>query len=117
MDNESQSSMSSLENDYSATILLFSHEFPSDDVQALFRSLHRHSQGLKFPLLAAFLTECGRIAKEEIAKLPKHLQEGIPTFQTVLGLASHFEELKRGPLGGAWEGALLCIYQLATLIG
>jgi hypothetical protein len=117
MDTDSQSSMSSLEGDLTTRLLLFSHEFPSDDVQELFRSIHRHSKGRKFPLLATFLSECDMIIKEEVVKLPKYLQEDIPAFHTVTGLALHFDELRKGPLGGSWEGAFLCIYQIATLIG
>ena len=116
-DTQSHSSMVSIGAETSTEIVLFSHEFPSDDVQELFRSLHRHSKGLRFPLLAAFLTESNRVLKEEISKLPKHLQDEIPSFHTVTTLAIHFDELRKGPLGGAWEGAFLCIYQIAMLIG
>lgn len=117
MDTDSQSSMSSLEGDLTTKLLLFSHEFPSDDMQELFRSIHRHSKGQNFPLLAAFLSECDLIIKEEIAKLPKFLQADIPAFHTITELAMHFDVLRKGPLGGSWEGAFLCIYQIATLIG
>lgn len=117
MDTTSQSSLQSLGTEYTAEVILFSHEFPSDDVQELFRGLHRHSKGRKFVLLAAFLTECDHILKEEIARLPKHLQDQLPPFQTVTKLVSNFDELRKGPLGGAWEGAFLCIYQIAMLIG
>ncbi len=112
-----QSSTQSFETEYAAKLLLFSHEFPSDDVQELFRGLHRHSKGRKFTLLAAFLTECDHILEEEIARLPKQLQDQLPPFQTVTRLASHFDALRKGPLGGAWEGAFLCIYQIAMLLG
>jgi asperthecin polyketide synthase len=117
METQSQSSTTSLGTECTAELLLFSHEFPSEDVQMLFRSLHRHSKGRKFPLLASFLMECDHIVKEEISKLPKQLQDQLPPFRTVTTLASHFDELKNGPLGGAWEGAFLCIYQIAMLIG
>ncbi|KAH8694996.1 beta-ketoacyl synthase domain-containing protein [Talaromyces proteolyticus] len=98
-------------------LLLFSHEFPADDVQELFRGLHRHSKGTKFPLLATFLTECTRVLKEEISKLPRELQDDIPAFHSVTTFAAYFNELRKGPLGGAWEGAFLCIYQIAMFIG
>ncbi|EFX04268.1 polyketide synthase [Grosmannia clavigera kw1407] len=32
-------------------------------------------------------------------------------------LASQWEKLRNGPLGGAWEGAFVCIYALAMFIG
>lgn len=117
MDAQSQSSMASIGAECSAEFLLFSHEFPSDDVQELFRGLHRHSKGRKFPLLAAFLTECDHTLREEISKLPNQLQEQMPPIQTVNSLASRFDDLRKGPLGGAWEGAFLCIYQIAMLLG
>ncbi|GAB1319950.1 hypothetical protein MFIFM68171_10160 [Madurella fahalii] len=40
----------------------------------------------------------------------------VPPFDDVVTLGSRWETLRRGPVGGAWEGAMVCLYQLAVLI-
>ncbi|ORY71358.1 uncharacterized protein BCR38DRAFT_8694 [Pseudomassariella vexata] len=97
--------------------ILFSHEFPSGDVQDLFRRLHRFSKLPRHPLLAHFLHECTSVLRQEVQKLPRPLRDSVPPFHHVITLASHWKELKDGPLGGTWEGAFVCIYEMAMLIG
>jgi asperthecin polyketide synthase len=119
MDTRSHSSSDvvSLGNEFSTKLVFFSHEFPCDDLQELFRCLQRQSRDSSLPLLATFLAECTSVLKEEALKLPQSLRDLLPPFQTVIALATAFDELQKGPLGGAWEGALLCILEIGMLIG
>lgn len=117
MDNQSNASLSSFDACCDVQLLLFSHEFPTIDIKDIFRSFHRHRKGQRYPLLAAFLSECDKIMLEEVSKLPSHQQEELPPFSTVTSLANQFDSIRKGSLGGSWEGAFLCIYQLAALIG
>jgi Starter unit:ACP transacylase in aflatoxin biosynthesis len=119
MDTQSHSSsdLVSLGNEFSTKLVFFSHEFPCDDLQELFRSLQRHSREKGLPLVATFLAECTNVLKDEARKLPQSLRDLLPPFQTVMALAAGFGELRKGPLGGAWEGALLCILEIGMLIG
>lgn len=107
----------SLTSDFSTKLVFFSHEFPCDDLQKLFRHLRRHSKERGFPLLAAFLAECTTVLKEETLKLPQSLRDILPPFQTVTDLAAGFGELRKGPLSAVWEGALLCVLEIGMLIG
>ena len=117
MTTPSHSSEDSFELDGNADLLLFSHEFPIDDIQELFRALHRHKKGTNFPLLSLFLSQCDVLLLEVVAKLPHTLREDLPPFKTATGLALHLDNLRKGPLAGSWEGVFLCIYQLALFIG
>ena len=117
MDTPSHSSDISLGNDFSTKLVFCSHEFPCDDLQELFRHLQRHSKEKSFPLLAAFLAECTNVLKEEALKLPQPVADLLPSFQTLLALAARLGELRKGPLGGALEGALLCVLEIGMLIG
>ncbi len=103
-------------NDFTTKLVFFSNEFPSDDLQDLFRRLHRHSKDKRFRLLATFLEECTTVIKEETLKMPQPLQDLLPPFQTVLNLADQ-GEFRQGPLGGALESALLCVLEIGMLIG
>jgi hypothetical protein len=40
----------------------------------------------------------------------------IPPFETILNFAD-YHELRKGPLSGSIEGLLLCVLELAILIG
>lgn len=103
-------------NDFTTELVFFSNEFPNDDLQDLFRRLHRHSKDKRFRFLATFLEECTAVIKEEALKLPQPLQDLLPSFQTVLTLANH-GKFQQGPLGGALESALLCVLEIGMLIG
>jgi hypothetical protein len=103
--------------DRDAKLILFSHEFPSGDVQDLLRRLHRHAKLPRHPHLACFLQGCASVLRNEVQKLPRPLRELVPPFHDVATLVSHWDELKNGPLQGTWEGAFLCIYEIAMLIG
>jgi hypothetical protein len=122
MDTPSSSDSSGkLPVDFSTKLIFFSHEFPCDDLQELFRYLQRNSKKKRFPLLATFLADSTAVLKEEALKLPQSLQDLLPIFnsQTFLGIAAGLAkgDLKKGPLGGALEGALLCILEIGMLIG
>ncbi|RFU80155.1 beta-ketoacyl synthase domain-containing [Trichoderma arundinaceum] len=97
--------------------ILFSHEFPSGDVKDILRRLHRYSKLTRYPQLARFLQECAWVLKEEVQRLPRPLRDHVPPFHDITTLASHWEKLTDSALGGAWEGAFLCIYEIAMMIG
>ena len=98
-------------------LVVFSHELPSGDVQDLLRRLHRHAKHPRHGLLARFLRECVAVLRHEVQALPRDQRESVPPFADVVTLGSRWETLRRGPVGGAWEGAIVCLYQLAVLIG
>lgn len=97
-------------------IVFFSNEFPNDDVRDLFRRLHRHAKDKRFPFLATFLEDSAATIKEETSKLPRPLQDLIPSFNSVLTLADH-GDFRHGPLGAAMESALLTVFEIGMLIG
>ncbi|KAK3903617.1 hypothetical protein C8A05DRAFT_14423 [Staphylotrichum tortipilum] len=98
-------------------LIVFSHELPSGDVQDLLRRLHRNAKHPRHGLLARFLRECVAVLRQEVQALPRDLRESVPPFADVVTLGSRWETLRRGPVGGAWEGAIVCLYQLAVLVG
>ncbi|KAJ4856976.1 starter unit:ACP transacylase in aflatoxin biosynthesis domain-containing protein [Trichoderma breve] len=106
-----------IDADTIAKFILFSHEFPSGDVKDLLRRLHRYAKLPRYSQLARFLHECASILKQEVQKLPRPLRDQVPSFHDVVTLASHWEKLKASSLCGTWEGAFLCIYEIAMLIG
>ena len=97
-------------------VIFFGNEFPSDYMRDLFRRLHRHSKDKRFPFLAAFLEDSAATIKEEASKLPRSLQDLIPSFNSVLTLADH-GDFRYGPLGAAMESALLTVFEIGMLIG
>ena len=97
-------------------IIFFSNEYPSDDLRDLFRRLHRHAKDKRFPFLSAFLDESTATIKEEASKLPRPLQDLIPSFNSILTLADH-GDFRHGPLGAAMESALLTVLEIGMLIG
>ncbi|EHK20655.1 putative polyketide synthase [Trichoderma virens Gv29-8] len=103
--------------DETTKFILFSHELPSGDVKDLFRRLHRYAKLPRYSQLARFLQECAAVLKQEVQKLPRPLRDQVPPFHDVVTLASHWEKLKGSSLCGTWEGAFLCIYEIAMLIG
>jgi Starter unit:ACP transacylase in aflatoxin biosynthesis len=106
-----------MQSDRPADLVLFSHELPNGEVQELVRRLHRYAKLPGYPHLARFLQDCALVLRREIRKLPRPLRESVPQFHDVMTLASHWDELKSSSLSGAWEGAFLCLYQIAMLIG
>ena len=94
----------------------FSNEFPHDDLQNVFRELHRHSKDRRYPVLARFLDEATLAIRDEIRQLPTALRALIPPFENILKFAD-FAELRTGQLCGSVEGILLCTLQLGALIG
>ncbi|KAL4776690.1 hypothetical protein BDW60DRAFT_213360 [Aspergillus nidulans var. acristatus] len=97
-------------------LLYFSNEFPKDDLQGLFRRLYNHSKDRRYPILARFIHEATLAVREEVRQLPTAVKALVPAFETVLNLAD-YPELRKGPLGGSLEGVLLCVLEIATLIG
>ncbi|KAL4784960.1 hypothetical protein BJX76DRAFT_356566 [Aspergillus varians] len=97
-------------------LLYFSNEFPKDDLQGLFRRLHNHSKDRRHSILARFIDEATLAVRDEVRQLPTSLKALIPAFETVLNFAD-YPELRKGPLGGSAEGVLLCVLEIATLIG
>ena len=103
-------------NDNKKKVLFFSNEFPNEDIRNLFRRLHRHAKDKRFRLLATFLDEAKFAIKEEVSKLPQHLQTLIPPFDSILTLADN-GELREGCVKSAVEAALLMTLELGMLIG
>jgi hypothetical protein len=97
-------------------LLYFSNEFPHDDLQNLLHQLHGHSKDRRHPVLARFFVEATLAVREEIRLLPPTLRSMIPSFESILDLADD-AALRKGPLCGSIEGILLCVVELATLIG
>ncbi|OJJ77432.1 hypothetical protein ASPBRDRAFT_70836 [Aspergillus brasiliensis CBS 101740] len=97
-------------------ILYFSNEFPPDDLQELLRRLHTHSKIAQHDILARFIREATLAIRDEVRQLSTTLRSLVPAFESVLELAN-YSELRKGPLAGSIEGVLLCVVQLASLIG
>ncbi|KAL4935846.1 hypothetical protein BDV06DRAFT_233897 [Aspergillus oleicola] len=97
-------------------LLYFSNEFPKDDLQGLFRRLYNHSKDRRYPILARFIDEATLAVRDEVRQLPSTVKALVPAFETVLNLAD-YPELRKGPLGGSMDGVLLCVLEVATLIG
>ena len=94
----------------------FSNEFPRDDLKGLFRHLLVHSKDTRYSTLARFINQATLAIHEEVRLLPVTLKTLVPPFETIFSLADH-SALRNGPLGGAVEGMLLCVVQLAAIIG
>lgn len=116
---ESNASLSEInvEAECTSRFILFSHEFPSGDVKDLIRRLHRYAKLPRYSQLARFLQESAYVLRKEVQKLPRPLRDQVPPFSDIITLASHWEKLKESALCGTWEGAFLCIYEIAVLIG
>jgi hypothetical protein len=97
-------------------LVYFSNEFPKDDLQDLFRKLHRRSKDRRHPSLACFLEEATRALREEVQQLPTPLKSLVPPFETILDFAD-FGDLRKGPLCGSVDGILLCTLELGIFIG
>ncbi|KAK5989785.1 Non-reducing polyketide synthase pkgA [Cladobotryum mycophilum] len=106
-----------MDADQPTRFILFSNEFPSGNVQDLLRRLHRYAKLPQYSHLARFLQESASVLRQEAQGLPRPQRDVVPPFHDVITLASHWDELKNSPLSGAWEGALLCLYEIAMLIG
>ncbi|KAI1762104.1 putative polyketide synthase [Hypoxylon sp. FL1150] len=97
-------------------VLYFSNELPNNDLQQLLRRLHSHAKDRKHPILARFIGEATSAVAEEVRLLPARVRALVPPFESVLNLAG-LSDMHKGPLGGAIEGVLLCVVELASLIG
>ncbi|KAM7194536.1 hypothetical protein V8F20_007892 [Naviculisporaceae sp. PSN 640] len=98
-------------------LVVFSPELPSGDVQDLLRRLHRHAKHPRHSLLARFLRESVAVLRQEVQTLSRDQRATLPFFSDVVTLGSWWETLRHGPVGGAWEGAIVCLYQIAMFIG
>ncbi|KAI1371168.1 ketoacyl-synt-domain-containing protein [Hypoxylon crocopeplum] len=97
-------------------VLYFSNELPNNDLQQLLRRLHNHAKDRKHPILARFIEEATSVVAEEVRLLSAGVRALVPPFESVLNLAD-LSDINKGPLGGAIEGVLLCVIELASLIG
>ncbi|KAF3058488.1 Conidial yellow pigment biosynthesis polyketide synthase [Daldinia childiae] len=70
----------------------------------------------KHSVLARFIQEATSAVAEEVRFLSADVRALVPPFESVLNLAS-LSDTHKGPLGGAIEGVLLCVAELASLIG
>ncbi|KAJ6443403.1 Non-reducing polyketide synthase vrtA [Purpureocillium lavendulum] len=98
------------------TLLYFGNEFPSDDLNELFRRLQQHSKDRRFRLLNALLEESTLVLQDEINKLPHHIRSQVPHFDNIVTLAEN-GYLRDLGLGAAMESALLLVLQLGLFIG
>lgn len=97
-------------------LIYFGNDFPSDNLQDLFRRLYHQSQDRSHPNLARFIQEATLVVREEVRALPAKLQSLVPAFETIFDLAD-LPDLRQGPLGGLIDGMLLCVVHIAALIG
>lgn len=97
-------------------VLYFSNELPNNDLQQLLRRLHNHAKDRKHPILARFIEEATSAVAEEVRLLSAGVRALVPPLESVLNLAD-LSDMHKGPLGGAIEGVLLCVVELASLIG
>ncbi|KAL4887524.1 hypothetical protein BJY04DRAFT_225501 [Aspergillus karnatakaensis] len=102
--------------DLKMKLLYFSNEFPKDDLQSIFRRLHNHSKDRRHAILARFLDDATLAVRDEVRLLPAAVKALVPAFETVLNLAD-YPELRNSPLGGSVDGVILCVLEIATLIG
>ncbi|KAI1421559.1 putative polyketide synthase [Xylaria sp. FL1777] len=96
-------------------VIYFSNEFPSDDLQQLFRRLLHRSKDRRHPHLARFLDEATLAIRDEVRHLLPVFRSLIPPFETILDFAQ-FTSLRMGPLCGSIDGILLCVVEIGTLI-
>lgn len=101
----------------SSCLAYFGKDFPSDNLADLFRRLHRWSNDKRHAHLALFLEETIAVIREEVDKLPKPIPEEVASLQNIVGLVDGFEAIRTTPIGGALEGSLLVVLQIAALIG
>jgi hypothetical protein len=103
-------------NNLTMKLGFFSGELPHDDLDDLFRLLHRLSKDRRHFLLAQFFTESLRALREELNNLPQYLKELVPPFETILDLERASAELRKGLLCGAIERVILCILKIGLFI-
>ncbi|KHN97625.1 Beta-ketoacyl synthase [Metarhizium album ARSEF 1941] len=99
-----------------ARLVYFGNEFPSDDLNDLFRKLLQHSKDRRFRSLSAFLDEATLVLQEEVAKLPHNTRSQVPHFDNIVTLAEN-GYLRELGLGAAMESALLIVLQIGLFIG
>ena len=98
--------------------VFFSHDaLDHEEFPTAFRLLYRRSKDDSFPILRLFLSSCTIVLRAEVALLPQHLQRMIPHFAGIHSLADFYKDLRHTPVVGAVENALLCAYEVASLIG
>lgn len=104
-------------NRLSTRLAYFGKDFPSDNLTDLFRRLHRWSKDKRHAYLALFLEESVAVVRDEVEKLPKPVPEQVTNLQNIGSLVDGFEAIRTTPIGGALEGTLLVVLQIAALIG
>lgn len=96
-------------------VILFSNEFPKEELQDVFRRIHNQSKSKQHPLLAQFIYESTLAVREEVAHLPSNLKQLINPFETLSTWAED-SELRDGQLCGSIDGVLLILVQLSSYI-
>lgn len=114
---DATSTTGSLVSELSTTLLFCSNELPKDGIETKLAAIHRRAKDRKFHFLSRFLSECTEVLKAEVAELHPSSRVLLPQFHNVLGLAGNLDDYRDGPLGGALEGALLCVLQIGMIIG
>ncbi|CAI7654954.1 unnamed protein product [Penicillium glandicola] len=114
---DTPSSISSAMDHLSTRLAFFGNDFPSENLNELFRRLHRWSKDKKFRMLALFLDESVVVIREEISGLSQPVPREVSSLQSILGLVDGWDAIRTTPIGGAIESALLCVLQIGVLIG
>lgn len=96
-------------------LVYFGDEHPPNLADILLR-LRASSKSNEHRHLASFLDECTRIMRDEFFDLPTSSKKFAPPFENILDLGRD-ESLLSGPLGLGVEYMLLCVIEIAALIG
>ncbi|RHZ44133.1 type I polyketide synthase [Aspergillus thermomutatus] len=90
-----------------SNVILFDNS-TSDRLSVLRRLIHNHDN----PLLEAFLRQAALLLRDEVSRQPQHIQDLIPRFANIIELIERSHDQNYPIL----EYALLCIYQIGSLI-
>lgn len=101
----------------STKIVFFGNDFSDHNLPSLFGSFQKHSRDRDFPFLSQLLTESWHMLQHELSLLPHELRDTVPQFQDIQRLVTFYASNTLCPLAPAISGALLCISQIAGLIG
>ncbi|KAK7990459.1 hypothetical protein PG990_014739 [Apiospora arundinis] len=101
----------------STKIVFFGNDFSDHNFPSLFGSFQKHGRDRDFPFLNQLLTESWHMLQHELSLLQNDLRESVPPFQDIQRLATFYASNTLCPLAPAISGALLCISQVAGLVG
>jgi monodictyphenone polyketide synthase len=97
-------------------LLLFTNEFPDDDVVHNLRRLHSHAKTGSHAYLADFLRQATYAIRDEIRQLSHIDQALVPHIESIVDLCGH-PQLRRSCLAGSIDSVLLVVLELGCVIG